>query len=30
LETMEMAHQDDYLKFMVSSANRQEAIRELV
>ena len=28
-QTMEMAHQDDYLKFMVSSANRQEAIREL-
>jgi hypothetical protein len=26
---MEMAHQDDYLKFMVASANRQEAIREL-
>jgi VWFA-related protein len=28
-QTMELAHQDDYLKFMVSSANRQEAIREL-
>ena len=28
-QAMEMAHQDDYLKFMVSSANRQEAIREL-
>jgi hypothetical protein len=26
---MELAHQDDYLKFTVSSANRQEAIREL-
>lgn len=25
----EMSHEDDYLKFMVSSANRQEAIREL-
>jgi VWFA-related protein len=28
-QMMELAHQDDYLKFMVSSANRQEAIREL-
>jgi len=28
-QMMEMAHQDDYLKFMVSSANRQEALREL-
>jgi hypothetical protein len=28
-QLMEMAHQDDYLKFGVSSANRQEAIREL-
>jgi len=28
-QAMEMAHQDDYLKFMVGSANRQEAIREL-
>ena len=28
-QAMEMAHQDDYLKFMVASANRQEAIREL-
>jgi hypothetical protein len=26
---MELAHQDDYLRFMVSSGNRQEAIREL-
>ncbi|HTQ56021.1 MAG TPA: VWA domain-containing protein [Bryobacteraceae bacterium] len=25
----ELSHQDDYLKFMVSSANRQEAVREL-
>jgi VWFA-related protein len=25
----ELAHEDDYLKFMVASANRQEAIREL-
>jgi len=28
-QTMELAHQDDYLKFMVSSANRQEALRDL-
>ena len=28
-QAMEMAHQDDYLKFMVASANRQESIREL-
>src|ERR1035438_468327 len=28
-EMMELAHQDDYVKFTVSSANRQEAIREL-
>jgi hypothetical protein len=28
-QLMEMAHQDDYVKFGVSSANRQEAIREL-
>lgn len=28
-QMMELAHQDDYLRFMVSSANRQEAIREL-
>jgi VWFA-related protein len=28
-QLMELAHQDDYLKFGVSSANRQEAIREL-
>jgi hypothetical protein len=28
-QAMQMAHQDDYLKFMVASANRQEAIREL-
>jgi len=28
-QMMELAHQDDYLKFMVASANRQEAIREL-
>lgn len=28
-QMMELAHQDDYLKFMVSSADRQEAIREL-
>ena len=28
-QMMELAHQDDYLKFMVSSGNRQEAIREL-
>lgn len=28
-QMMELAHQDDYLKFAVSSANRQEAIREL-
>ena len=28
-QLMELAHQDDYLKFAVSSANRQEAIREL-
>jgi len=27
--TMELAHEDDYVKFTVSSANRQEAIREL-
>jgi VWFA-related protein len=27
--TMEQAHQDDYVKFAVSSANPQEAIREL-
>ncbi|MGO9231115.1 MAG: VWA domain-containing protein [Bryobacteraceae bacterium] len=27
--TMELAHQDDYVKFGVSSANSQEAIREL-
>ncbi len=27
--TMELAHQDDYLKFTVSSSNRQEALREL-
>jgi VWFA-related protein len=26
---MELAHEDDYVKFTVSSANRQEAIREL-
>jgi hypothetical protein len=26
---MEMAHQDDYIKFAVSSANPQEALREL-
>lgn len=26
---MELAHEDDYVKFGVSSANRQEAIREL-
>jgi hypothetical protein len=26
---MELAHQDDYVKFAVSSGNRQEAIREL-
>ena len=26
---MELAHQDDYLKFAVSSANPQEALREL-
>jgi len=28
-QLMEMAHQDDLLKFTVSSANRQEAVREL-
>ena len=28
-QMMELAHQDDYVKFGVSSANRQEAIREL-
>jgi VWFA-related protein len=28
-QVMEMAHQDDYLKFGVLSANRQEALREL-
>jgi VWFA-related protein len=28
-QMMELAHQDDYVKFTVSSANRQEAIREL-
>jgi VWFA-related protein len=28
-QMMELAHQDDYLRFMVSSGNRQEAIREL-
>ncbi len=28
-EMMELAHQDDYVKFTISSANRQEAIREL-
>lgn len=28
-QMMELAHQDDYLKFTVSSANAQEAIREL-
>ena len=28
-QMMELAHQDDYLKFAVSSANRQEALREL-
>jgi VWFA-related protein len=28
-EMMELAHQDDYVKFAVSSGNRQEAIREL-
>jgi VWFA-related protein len=28
-QMMELAHQDDYLKFAVSSANPQEALREL-
>ena len=28
-QMMELAHQDDYLRFMVSGGNRQEAIREL-
>ena len=28
-QLMELAHQHDYLRFMVSSGNRQEAIREL-
>jgi len=28
-QTMELAHQDDYVRFAVSSANRQESIREL-
>jgi VWFA-related protein len=28
-QMMELAHQDDYLRFMVSGSNRQEAIREL-
>lgn len=28
-QMMELAHQDDYLRSMVSSGNRQEAIREL-
>jgi VWFA-related protein len=28
-QLMELAHQDDYLKFTASSANRQEALREL-
>lgn len=28
-QLMEMAHEDDYVKFTVLSANRQEAIREL-
>jgi VWFA-related protein len=28
-QVMEMARQDDYLKFTVSSSNRQEALREL-
>lgn len=28
-QTMELAHQDDYVRFAVSSANTQEAIREL-
>jgi VWFA-related protein len=28
-QTMELAHQDDYVRFAVSSANPQEALREL-
>ena len=28
-QMMELAHEDDYVKFAVSSSNRQEAIREL-
>jgi len=28
-QTMELAHQDDYLRFGVSSANTQEALREI-
>jgi VWFA-related protein len=28
-QTMELAHQDDYVRFAVSSANTQEALREL-